>query len=308
MKLSFIIVNWNTATLLENCLSSIYAHCDAVTFEVWVVDNASTDNSVAMLRTRFPDVHIIENDANVGFARANNQAMACANGEYFFLLNSDAELRTGAVQALLTHIEANPRCGAVGPKLVNPDGSFQGTFARFPTLWQEFALITTLARWTIGSCRPYLQPKSEYTPESVDWITGAALLLRRGVFDQVGGFDESYFMYSEETDWCWRLRQAGWEIVYVPTATVMHIGGGSSEARSAESYTQLYLSKLQYFYKVHGKLKAELLRGLFIVVALVRIVVWRMLQHARSVAAQRLRQDERLLRRLLAHTQANSLA
>ena len=264
------------------------------------MDNASTDDSVAMVRANYPDVQLIENRENVGFARANNQAMRQATGDAFFLLNSDAELHAGTADALVDYMQANPAVGAVAPTLLNPDGSFQGTFAQFPTLWREFALITTLARWTIGPHRPYLQPESETRPQTVDWITGAAFVLRRAAYEQVGGLDEAYFMYSEETDWCWRLRRARWEIACLPTVTVMHIGGGSSAERSADSYTQLYLSKVQYFDKIHGQLQAQILRWLFISVAASRIVMWRTMQLWRDAATQRLRQDERLLARLMA--------
>ncbi|MEM7150503.1 MAG: glycosyltransferase family 2 protein, partial [Pseudomonadota bacterium] len=117
---------------------------------------------------------------------------------------------------------AEPMLPECDPTLLNPDGSFQGTFANFPTLWREFALITTLARWTVGPNRPYLRPQSEREPQVVDWITGAAFVLRRAAYAQVGGLDEAYFMYSEETDWCWRLHQAGWQIACLPSVTVMH--------------------------------------------------------------------------------------
>lgn len=262
-----------------------------------MVDNASTDESVAMVRANYPDVKLIENQENVGFARANNQAMARATGRYFFLLNSDAELHAGTAAKLCAFLESHPTVGAVAPTLLNPDGSFQGTFAPFPTLWREFALITTLARWTVGPQRPYLRPKSQ-APQLVDWITGAAFVLRREAYKQVGGLDESYFMYSEETDWCWRLRQVGWQIACLPSVTVMHIGGGSSAERSPKSYTQLYMSKLLYFHKVYGRRQAHLLRWLFLMVAAVRIGMWRILQLGQQTTKQRLLQDMQLFEQL----------
>jgi GT2 family glycosyltransferase len=272
--LSIIIVNWNTRDMLARCLASIYQHPPHVPFEVVVVDNASSDGSAAMVRERFPQVRLIENQENVGFARANNQAIQESSGEYLLLFNSDAFVMDDSLSRMVEFIETHPRVGAVGPKLLNPDGSFQASYADFPTLWSEFLLISGLTRFIIGPYAPSPSPSSSEAAISVDWVAGAALLVRRSVIEQIGLMDERFFLYSEETEWCWRIWQAGWEVWYLPDAHIVHMGGGSSIQRSIKSYQNLYKSKVRFFEKVYGPDRARLLQTLLIMVILFRSIVW----------------------------------
>lgn len=273
-SLSIIIVNWNTCALLTDCLNAIGAHPPSAPVEVWVVDNASADGSADRVRAQFPEIKLIENRENRGFARANNQAVVQCSGDYILFLNSDAFVQADTLNAMLALMEAQPGIGALGPRLLNPDGSFQASYAKFPTLWSEWALLTGLARWTVGSYAPSPRPTPGERAHAVDWVPGAALMVRRATLAQVGNLDEAYFMYSEETDLCWRMRQAGWEVWYLPEAVVTHIGGASSRQRSTESYIQLYRSKLRFLRRAYGGSYAALAQVVLFVTVALRYGLW----------------------------------
>ena len=230
--LSIVIISWNTRDLLAACLTSLRTYPPDGDHEIVVVDNASRDDSTAMVRRDFPHVHLIENPTNVGFAAANNQALALCRGRYVLLPNSDTEVTPGALSALVRFMEQHAQAGVVAPTLVNPDGSFQASYARFPTFVSEFLLITRLARWLSGPYAPSPRPRPHEAAHPVDWAAGAALLVRRAAIDQVGGLDAGYFMYSEETDWCWRLWRHNWQVWYLPAVKVIHHGGASSRQRA----------------------------------------------------------------------------
>lgn len=249
--------------LLQRALASIYASWGTRPgLEVIVVDNASTDGSVAMLHAEFPQVLVIANSDNVGFTRGNNQGLAVARGDYLLLLNPDTEIEADALHVLLDYAKSHPAAGMIGPQLRNPDGSVQPSRRRFPTLpllflestWlQCLAPRPWLRRFYVEDC-----PDTEF--QAVDWITGAAMLTRREVVAQVGGMDEGFFMYSEELDWCRRIRAAGWETHYVPTARIIHHEGKSSEQVVPARHIHFQASKVRYTRKYHGTWAAELLR------------------------------------------------
>lgn len=276
MDLSIIIVSWNVRELLRRCLSSVTGHrsqvagletCD-LRLETIVVDNASSDGTVAMLRAEFPDVRVIANSENVGFTRGNNQALAVAQGRYLFLLNPDTELRPGALQMLMDYMDAHPRVGIIGPQLFYADGSLQSSRRRFPTLATAFFESTKLQQWFPRSrilTRYYMLDTSDDATQEVDWIVGAAMFVRRQVYEQIGGFDEGFFMYSEELDWCYRAKQAGWQIVYLPTAQIVHHQGKSSEQVVAARDIHFHSSKIRFFRKYRGTLVAEILRAFLLV-------------------------------------------
>ena len=251
MDLSIAIVNWNTRVMLAGCLASIAAHPPDVPYEVWVVDNASADGSAAMVRERFPEVRLIENAANVGFAAANNQAIRRSAGTYVLLLNPDTEVRPGALQGLVAFLEARPRAGAAGARLLNPDGSLQPSCHPMLTPGREFWRLMFLER--IWPRATYAQHRWDAaTPRRVEVIKGACLALRAEALEQVGLPDEGYFMYTEEVDLCHRLGQAGWGLWYDPESTVVHHGAQSTAQVHAEMYLQLYRSKMQFFRKYGG--------------------------------------------------------
>ncbi len=270
--LSIIIVNWNTRDLLGQCLDSIYAPLPDDKFEVWVVDNASSDGSTQVVHERFPQVRLIENRENVGFARANNQAVRESMGRYVLLLNPDTEVKPGALETLVRFMDDHPEAGAAGARLINPDSTLQSSCHPAPTLFGEFWRLFHLdalwpyacynmARWDLAM------------PREVDVVQGACMILRREALDQVGLLDEDYFIYSEEVDLCHRLRRHGWKVYWVPQAVVVHHGGQSTQQVAAEMFLRLYQGKVLYFRKHHGCLVAQVYKLILLAAALGRLLV-----------------------------------
>jgi N-acetylglucosaminyl-diphospho-decaprenol L-rhamnosyltransferase len=256
VELSLVIVSWNTRELLAQCLASIEAGPPGVPCEVWVVDNASTDGSAALVRERFPQVRLVENGSNVGFAPANNQAIRQARGRYVVLLNSDTEVCEGALEALVAFMDLNPGAGGCGPRLLNADGSLQPSCHPMLTPWREFWRLLFLER--LWSRATYRQEKWDpAVPRRVDVIKGACFLLRRAALEQVGPLDEQYFMYTEEVDLCYRLARLGWTLWWVPQAAVVHHGEASSKQVREDMYLQLYRSKIQFYRKTGGEGQAR---------------------------------------------------
>ena len=285
------VVNSEQSTV--NSLQSDTVH-GSLSTELLVVDNASRDGTVEMVRAEFPSAHVIANSANLGFTRANNQALAIAQGRYLFLLNPDTELKPGALQTLYDFAEAHPRVGILGPQLFYGDGSRQSSRRRFPTLATAFLESTLLQEWFPRNrvlTHYYLRDTRDDAIQPVDWINGAAMFVRRDVYDQIGGLDERFFMYSEELDWCYRAKRAGWEIVYLPTAQVIHYEGKASEQVVAARDIYFHSSKVAYFRKYHGALFAEIVRAFLLATFVFQIAresaKW-ILGHKRALRAQRI--------------------
>jgi len=261
--LSVIIVSWNVRDLLQRALASVYASWDDKPgLEIIVVDNASHDDSVAMLHADFPDVHVIANTENRGFPGGNNQGLAAATGDFLLLLNPDTEIVDDALPRMVDYLLAHPDVGMVGPQLLNPDGSVQSSRRRFPTLPVLFLESTWLEKLAPRKLlrHYYAQEQPDDLVQDVDWITGAAMLTRREAFAHVGGMDEGFFMYSEELDWCRRMREAGWRVVYFPEARIVHHEGKSSEQVVPARHIYFQSSKVRYTRKYHGNAIAERLR------------------------------------------------
>lgn len=261
---SVVIVNWNTCALLSECITAVEREAAAILHDIWVVDNGSSDDSVTMLRRDFPHVQVIESRVNLGFAGANNLAMQRSEGRYLLLLNTDAIVMPGAILTLLDLAEKTPRAGIIGAHLLNSDGSFQASYTHFPTLWQEFLILTTIGRRLHGSWYPSHGPEEAKGAQRVDYVEGACLLVRRDALETVGGLDEGYFMYAEEVDWCRRMAGSGWEVWYQPAAKVVHIGGASSAKRKTGREADLYRSRVRYFRIHHGWLQAEVLKAMIV--------------------------------------------
>lgn len=272
MDLSIIIVNWNTRDLLAQCLASVYAYPPEGEFEVFVVDNASTDDSTQMMRGWFPQVRMIENSENVGFARANNQAIQESTGCYVLLLNPDTEVQPGALKTLMRFMDAHPQAGAAGARLLNPDGTLQTSCYPAPSLSREFWRL-----FHLDVLYPYaLYPMKRWLLEShreVDIVQGACMILRREALDQVGLLDEDYFIYSEEVDFCHRLRQRDWKVYWVPQAVVVHYGSQSTRQMAAAMFLRLYQGKVLYFRKHYGWLAAQLYKLILLAAALARLLL-----------------------------------
>ena len=234
MKLAVIIVSYNTSQLLHACLTSLVNAGSAHEVEIFVVDNDSRDDSVAMVRRHFPQVRLIANRQNLGFAAANNQAYQEIAGDYLVLLNPDAQLQPGSLDRIVDFMEANPRVGICGGRVVNPQGQLEPSARRFPNSLFKFLIISGLSD-RFASSRFLARADYKYfdhqTPLEVDWVPGTFTILRRAMLDQIGFFDERFFLYYEETDLCLRARRAGWQVYFFPGAEVVHIGGACSKTR-----------------------------------------------------------------------------
>lgn len=264
MDLSIVIVNWNAGIYLKKCLDSVYAACAGLDAEIFVVDNDSTDGSVKAVREDFPCVRILENKDNPGFGAANNQALRLCSGEFVLILNPDTEVRAGALGKITDFLRANRSAGAAGAKLLNADGSIQMTCARnFPGLLTEFFWLTTLVRRFPGNrvVGRYLMSYWDHSDRrEVDCLSGAFIMARRKVLEDIGLFDKDYFMYGEDVDLCYRIKKAGWQIWYLPEAEAVHYGGGSSGriAEKAAVYDRIAISL--FFRKHYGLFTAVLYR------------------------------------------------
>jgi GT2 family glycosyltransferase len=269
LQLSVVIVNWNTRELLANCLESIYNSPPPFSFDVIVVDNASSDGSADMVRNLFPQVKLLQNQENAGFARATNQGIGLAEAKYTLLLNPDTIVLPGALQELVGFMEDYPEVGASGSRVLNPDGSLQTSCYVTPTLGRELIRLFHLEAIFPGSA--YRMDRWETNvPRQVEIIQGDCLLLRKAALDQVGLLDERYFIYSEDVDLCYRLQQASWVLYWVPQAQVIHYGGQSTRQVAAEMFIKLYQGKLMYFRMHHGERVAFGYKVLLLTTALSR--------------------------------------
>jgi hypothetical protein len=267
---SIVIVNWNTRDRLAECLESVLRTAGTLAVETIVVDNASSDGSAAMVGTRFASARLIANPANAGFAAGTNQGLGVAQGRYLLLLNSDTVVRPDAMQRAVQFLDDHPRVGVVGAKMLNPDGTFQASFASFPTFWSECLKATTLGARLIAPSYPSPRPRPTDRPREVDWIPGAFMLARRALWETVGGLDESYWLYSEDTDWCYRIARGGWKVVYLPDVEIVHAQGASTSQRASESEAQLYLARVRFFATHYGVRRALVLRGALWLIFLAR--------------------------------------
>lgn len=265
--LSIVIISWNVRELLRCCLDSIQESLKGekgkgLLVETIVFDNGSADGSADMVREDFPWVHLMESEVNLGFTKGNNLAIGQSEGRYILLLNPDTEVVGDALGTMVAYMEAHPRVGALGPQLLNPDGTTQSSRRRFPTLATAFLESTVLQPWFQGSRileRYYLLDRPDDETQPVDWVVGAALLIRREALHQVGPLDEEFFMYSEELDWCYRLKAQGWDVVYLPTAQVVHQEGRSSEQVLPARHIHFQRSKVLFFKRYYGW-RGEVLR------------------------------------------------
>lgn len=279
-EISIVIPSWNGREVLAGCLESVRRTRGAVALEVLVVDNASTDATVEMLRARFPEVGILENPTNEGFARACNRGAAAGVAPFILLLNSDTVLEPEALERLLATAREQPRAAVVGPLLLNPDGSFQSALAPFPDLLQEILILSGLGRALFGAAYPCAPPPALRGAERGDWVGGACMLVRRAAWDQVGGLDDGYFMYAEELDLCRRLRTAGWEVWCNPAAVVVHLGGASVRQLGTEGEARHYRGRLRYYRRHHGAAAARGLRVLIFAATAIKIAAHAVLRAA----------------------------
>ena len=266
--MAVVVINWNTRELLRRCLATVMTETPT---EVVVVDNGSSDGSVDMVRAAFPSVRLELRPDNPGYGAAANIAFRLCEAEYVLVLNSDTELGRGALGALTTHLDRCARAGLAGPRLLNPDGTLQKSTFPFPSPLVPIFKRRPLAD-LVGAV-PVLRDAFVGTwahdhTRRVPWVLGAALAIRRSAYEAVGGFDESYHMYYEEEDLCYRLRRAGWEVHFTPAAEVIHLGGASTSQCRPEMLARLSLSAVDFHRRHHQGLMGA------VAVALVRITMW----------------------------------
>jgi GT2 family glycosyltransferase len=255
--------------------------------EVIVVDNASADGSVEIVREHFPWVQLIVNAHNIGFAPANNQAFQQSEGRYVLLLNSDTIIHAHAVESLIDFMDNHSECGAGGARLLNADGSLQPSCQPMLTPWREFWRLTFLDRVWRRSTYDMLR-WNRMTPHSVETIKGACLIVRRAALNPIEPLlDERYFMYTEEVDLCYRLAQTGWKLYWIPTAEVTHFGEASSRQAYNAMYVQLYRSKVQFYRKFGGEPRARLFKRLVTLAYLPRFLAARVAAFLRPASAAR---------------------
>ena len=259
MDLSIVIVSYNTRGLLKECLDSIRG-TSGVSYEIVVVDNASADGSAGMVKEYYPDIRLIENDRNVGFAAANNQGIRESRGRYILLLNSDTRVTLESLAQTARFAESTPDAGVVGCRVLNGDGSLQYSCFHFPSLATEAAYFTK--NIVIGGWDPFIWYRNmsywDYgTARRVDCVSGCFFWVRREVFDRIGLLDESFFMYYEEAEFCRRMRiKTRYRTYFSPAASITHLGAQSSPVNSFESCRKHYLSAVQYFGVTRGKVMA----------------------------------------------------
>lgn len=244
VDLSIAIVSWNTRDLLRDCLKSVYDKTSGVEFEVVVVDNASSDGSVEMVRGEFPQATLVANTQNTGFAAANNQAIEVSKGRYHMLLNPDTVVLTN-LALIVGFLDADNSIGVAGCKCLNPDGSIQKNwFDSYPSVFSELG-----PEWLRNGFDRLIRPRNADTEFPTRWVGGQCMTVRRCCIEQVGAMDAGFFMYSEETDWCYRIRKAGWGIRHYPGISVIHLGGQSTRQIRPQMLVELYRSKTQFIRK-----------------------------------------------------------
>jgi len=265
VDLSIIIVNYNVQRNLRQCLQSISRSRKEVSLETIIVDNNSNDGSIEMVKEEFPEVELVENCQNLGFAKAINQGLKESEGRYLLLLNPDTIVLPDALGKMVEFMDGNPQAGALGCKLLNSDGSLQQSCRSFPTLTTAFFENTGLEKLFprnkfIGRHRMGYWGHNDI--REVDQPTGAALMVRREIISQVGLMDEQFYMYYDDVDWCYRIKRKGWKIYFIPLAQIIHYGSQSSRSNMPEMKIQRYKSRHKFFRKHYGMLSEWIVKQL----------------------------------------------
>lgn len=274
--LSVLIVSWNTRELTLAALRS-FLPAAGLELEVIVVDNASADGSADAIAAAFPTVRLIRNDRNAGFAGGVNLGLQAARHPLILLLNPDTRVLGDALARLVDYADAHPRAGILGPRVLNEDGSLQASRFRFPSLLNQLLSATYLYQLFPRSGffnRERMGGRESDAPEAVEAVSGCCFLMRRALLDAVGVLDETFFMYAEEVDLCYRAWQAGFEVHYAPVGEIVHLGGGASRLASQRNFLEYRRSMLRFFRKHHGAAATQAARVLLLVFLLVRWPWW----------------------------------
>jgi GT2 family glycosyltransferase len=282
MDVSVIIVNYKTKELTTNCIKSVYASKTGYSFEIILVDNASSDGSVEAIRSHFPDVRIIESKENVGFARANNMAAKIAVGRYLYILNSDTEIENDVIEKLVAYGDLNEDAGIIGTKVVFPSGELQENYYKFPSLLSELVFfligIIKMKDWSIFHLNKYERYLLN-EPREVDVIAGCSLIVKRKVYEQIGLFNEKFFMYYEDGEFCYRVKKSGYKSIYLPTVLVTHIHMGTSKgnARNFKLLASCFKSACIYFRCIKNSFYALLFKVICFVAWFIELILLRLL-------------------------------
>jgi GT2 family glycosyltransferase len=275
MGISCIIVNWNTKELVLDCIRSIQQQHDGICKQVIVVDNASSDDSTTVIRKLYPDVRLVQNPSNYGFAKGNNVGISHATEDYVCFINSDCLILEGCFSTLQDYMEHHRQVGIIGPKLLWENRSLQLSCRRLPTLWNTLCPAIGLTR-LFPSSKLFSGEHMGYfrhdTIRNVEVLVGAFMMVRKSALDEIGGMDESFFMYCEEVDWCKRISAAGWGIVFHPDARVVHYGGGSTSKEPSKYYREYCISNIKYWRKHHSRPSQLCYKAIFIFRLMLRIV------------------------------------
>ncbi len=274
VDVSIIIVALNAVELLEECLASVFEQSSGVTFEVIYVDNASTDGNSDIVKTRHPSVRIIQNERNLGFARANNQAIRVAKGRYVLLLNSDTLILDNSVMRIVRFADQHPEAAVVGGRVLNPNRTLQRNCLTFHSLTQIFLGATCLHKVFPRFASERMSWWDYNEVRAVDVIVGCFSLVRREAFAQVGLMDEDYFFYCDDRDWCYRFRKAGWKVLFTPEPRIIHYGGQTSQKAADRFVLQLYGSRLQFMQKYSSPIIFHLSRFLTALHFFIRAPFW----------------------------------
>ncbi len=280
VDISVVIVNWNTRVLLLDCVESLIEQTRASTLEIIVVDNASQDGSIEALIKQFPQVVLIRNSENLGFSKANNQGLRIGRGRYLCLVNSDVKALDGVLDKLRAYMENQPEVGVVAPRTVGGDLKLRKNCREYPTIRNAFCHAVFLDRIlpSVGAFRGRDLRNYDYaTTREIEVLSGCFLMVRREVIEQVGMLDERFFIYSEDVDWCKRIRTGGWKVVFLPNAEAIHYGGSSSVVEPILFNREMMKSSLQYWRKHHGRASTLLFWGLQLLGAGLRAAGWSVL-------------------------------
>ncbi len=266
---SVVLVSWNSKTFLQDCLLTLYAAQIEHTFEVIIVDNNSTDGTPDVISAAFPQALVVRLASNSGFAAASNAGIREAAGRHVLLLNCDALIDGRSLDMMVSFLDRTPAAACVGGRLLNPDESFQSGYGNFSSLLEELAIALRIG----STLHPgYPLHRDSDSPCAVQWLSAACLLVRKAVFDEVGYLDEQYFMYSEEVDFQYRLRLAGWSVYYLPGAFTVHYGGGSQGRYRRRA--MVYRGKLLFYAKHYGRLRSVTLRLLLGGISVAKSLAW----------------------------------
>lgn len=273
VDLTISIVNWNGQEILKRCLHSIYEYADDVTLEIIVVDNASTDNSVSMIKKDFPEVIILQNKRNIGFGRANNLALSKSKGRYILVLNPDIILIQPCLKQMMNFLKKETTAGCIGCKLINIDGSIQESYFRFfPTPWSQFKEAMMINR-----ILKIIFRKDSFLNENIEvaWVVGASMMFRRDVFKALNGFNERFFMFGEDVDICYRLKNLGYRIIYLANIEMFHYHAACSNKQSKRYFSTVLQKESRYqFIRINYNIYTALMfRIVWIIGGFVRTII-----------------------------------